>query len=216
MILIKLLAVLSILFGAPETVTFQINSFFKEELKGYDSFTVDPVNLPEDAVSVKFLAGKIDSEKRIVSIPAEVQLLSGQTIKTYLSFKLHLFRKALIAGTMIEKNALLRPEDLILETVEVNNTNCGLVYSYSEIENSVAAKKFLTGELICRDYIEPAPVIKAGDKVKASLVSGSTVISFDAISRQDGRENEIIRVITSDKKLYKVKVINSENVTVAE
>jgi flagella basal body P-ring formation protein FlgA len=216
MILIKLLAVISMFAGLPDSVAVQINSFFAEQLKSYDSFTIEPVNLSENIVSIKFLSGDFNRDKRVISVPAEVKMADGQQVKTYLSFRLRLFRKVLIAGTEIEKNALIKPGDAIPGVIEVNNSNCRFIYSYDELENTVASKKFLAGEFLCSDYIEKAPVIKAGDKVKASLVSGNTVISFDAVSRQDGKENEIIRVVTADKKLFKVKVINSENVTVAE
>jgi|GEM_PF-1074391 len=216
MILIKLLAVITLLTGFPDTVSNQINTYFAEALKGYDSYTVDPVNLPESTVSVKFLSSEFDKEKKIISIPAEVKLESGKEVKTFLSFRLKLFRKVLIAGATIEKNSELKPDNVIMGVTEVNTGNRKALYSYSDIENSIATKKFVPGEVLCQDYIEKAPVIKAGDRVRASLVSGNTVISFDAISRQDGRENEIIRVITSDKKLFKVKVINATNVSVAE
>jgi flagella basal body P-ring formation protein FlgA len=216
MILIKLLAVITMLAGFPDTVSTQINGYFAEALKGYDSYTVDPVNLPENTVSVKFLSNEFDKEKKIVSIPAQVKMENGKEIKTFLSFKLKLFRKVLIANSTIEKSSQLKADNVIMGVTEVNAGNRKALYSISEIENCIATKKFLPGEVLCRDYIEKAPVIKAGDKVRASLVSGNTVISFDAVSRQDGRENEIIRVITPDKKLYKVKVINSNNVSVAE
>jgi flagella basal body P-ring formation protein FlgA len=216
MILINFLAIITLLSGFPDSVSTQINSFFSTELKSFDSFKIEPVNLPENIVAVKFLSSGFDSEKRIVSIPAEVKFEGGKVVKTFLSFRLHLFKKVLIAGTTIEKNSLLRPDDLIFGVAEVNNNNCALIYSLGDIENSVAAKKFLPGELLCRDYVEKAPVVRTGDRVKASFVSGNTVISFDAISRQDGKENEIIKVITRDKKIYKAKVINATNVSVAE
>lgn len=215
-LLLKIFTVLSLLTISEDNVTRQVDNYFKEALKGYDSYKVEMIRRPENIVSVKFQATGIPKNKGIISLPAEVTYSNGKVSAAILSFRIKLYKKALFSLTDINKDDDLRAENFEYGNTEVNSINGTPVYSFDEIQMHVAKKRLKAGELLCREFIERAPIVKAGDNITASVVAGSTVISFDAVSKQDGRENEIIRITGANKKQYKAKIIDSKNVRITE
>ncbi|MFA4923752.1 MAG: flagella basal body P-ring formation protein FlgA, partial [Ignavibacteriaceae bacterium] len=70
--------------------------------------------------------------------------------------------------------------------------------------------------ILIREVLEEKPVIQSGDLVKASFINGNVIVSMEANARQEGAVGEIIRVVTQNKKQYRVKVVDSLNVNILE
>ncbi|MFO7445041.1 MAG: flagellar basal body P-ring formation chaperone FlgA [Ignavibacteriaceae bacterium] len=214
--LLNSLVILYLFFTSGSNISEQVDSFFKNALSGYDSFEVEMISTPADIKNIRFLSNQFEKNKSIVSLPAEIELNNGEKVKTFLSFRLKLYKKALFADITVERNQELRPEYFVFKKLEVNNINGSPVFSTEYLTNTISKKRLFPGEILLKEMIAKAPVITAGSKVKANVISGTILLSFDAVSRQDGCENEIIRIISRDKILYKARVIDSLNVSVIE
>jgi flagella basal body P-ring formation protein FlgA len=72
------------------------------------------------------------------------------------------------------------------------------------------------GTVLIFESFQAAPVVKSGDKVTAQSNVGNVMITVEAFARQDGAEGEIIKIQTKDKKQFKARVLNFENVLIIE
>ncbi|MHB8339328.1 MAG: flagella basal body P-ring formation protein FlgA, partial [Ignavibacteriaceae bacterium] len=83
--------------------------------------------------------------------------------------------------------------------------------------NNLRSTAFIkAGEILTKEMVEPVPIIKAGDPVTAKYIGSNVLITFNALSRQDGALGDVITIIAKDKKLYKAKIIDAKNVIIIE
>ena len=64
--------------------------------------------------------------------------------------------------------------------------------------------------------VETKPVIEPGDVVWLNSSLGNVNVKISAVSRQEGRVNEVIRVKSEGNKLFRAKVLDNKNVLVME
>ncbi|MBW2187254.1 MAG: flagellar basal body P-ring formation protein FlgA, partial [Deltaproteobacteria bacterium] len=77
------------------------------------------------------------------------------------------------------------------------------------------ARSMRTGQIVERKNIEFPPVIKKGDFVRIIAQRGSMVITASGVARQDGRQNEVIRVQnSSSQKEVRGRVVGPSQVRV--
>ncbi len=195
--------------GSSQTIEKYLNS----HLKGYSNFNFKVVrNAPSHF--------KIDESRQFVRkgrfayVPI-VQFGSREK-KTYLTLKLQLFKKCFVARQSIGKGETLSREMFDYVDTDVS----GFVKNPADNNfdfNSYQTKKIIrSGEVLFTQDVETVPIIKSGMPVKAKFVNGNVIIEFRAIARQDGWKNRIIKIKSTNNKIYSAKVIDANNVLVTE
>jgi flagella basal body P-ring formation protein FlgA len=194
----------------------KIEAYLDQKLSGYQKYEFEISYAPKETENLV-----IDNDRDfklsndVAYIP--VKLAKGKSSSlSFITVKLKLYENALSAKRNINKKMVLSEEDIEVKLVDVARIR-GSVLTEKDNPNLFRTKSLIKkGDVIITELLEKIPVIQNGDLISAQSQHGSVVISIDAIARQEGCVDDIIRIASKDKKLFKAKIIDSKNVTIIE
>lgn len=194
----------------------KIEIYLDAKLKGFQKYEFEITSSPKETDVLM-----IDND-RDFKLSNDVAFIPVKSIKTkgaslsFVTVKVRLFDYAYVAKTNINKRMQLSNEDIELKLIEVSKTR-GTVLTKADDVSAYRSKTLIkNGEVLISEILEKIPVVKNGDLVSAHSQYGNVMISIDAIARQEGCVDDVIRIASKDKKLYKAKVIDSKNVSIIE
>ncbi len=213
------LLILSVLFlvaSADAQIEEKIEPYLNTQLKNYDKIEFEILKTPSDYSSIKIL-----SEKKLkvignyAYIPVEI-VKKKKTSQSYITVKLKLYKNVLTAVRDIKAKEELTANDFTTGLQDVAAVKGKPVTEPDTVSFFRSKRNLHEGEILTENKIEKIPVIKIGSRVKASIVQGNVMIQTEAVSKQEGGAGDIIRIVTTDKKQFKAKVIDSNNVLITE
>lgn len=214
-----LAAVLSIfLLINPSDKDFKNNiaAYLSDHLKAYEKYEYQILKMPSGYSSIKIIYEKdFRIAGKLGYLPVLIEK-DNHSFQSYISIKLKLYKEVLVAARNLNRKEDLSKSDFIISLQDVAGKN-GKLFTDIESINTYRSKKNLKeGDIITENDIENIPVIKIGDKIMASVVQGNVMIQFDAVSKQEGGVGDLIKIISSDNKKFKAKVVDFKNVIVYE
>lgn len=210
-----LLILLSVFAHTGNTLKSQLDEYLKKNLTAYKDFKYEIVQMPQKFIHAEILkTNDFNINGNMAYIPVEVTMPGNRVAKSIISIRLKLFKNVLVAVKQINYKERLVQSDFNIEKKDITQIRGNAVDSLKNIESFRSKITIKPGDVLVMQAIETIPVINAGDKVKASLISGSVYISTEATARQEGRPGDIIQIVTKDKKIFKAKVIDSQNVLI--
>lgn len=196
----------------------ELNNYLKKNLSGkFEDYKYEVLQMPESYDKIKLLkTDDFNLSGNMIYIPVKIFQKNARVIESILSVKLKIFKKVMVAEKDILTRRKLDDKDFCLKKIDVSVLNGTPITSFKDI-NNLRSKEFIkSGEILTKEMVEPVPIIKAGDPVTAKYIESNVIITFNALSRQDGALGDVITIIAKDKKLYKAKIINSKNVIIIE
>ncbi|MDR3627339.1 MAG: flagellar basal body P-ring formation chaperone FlgA [Ignavibacteriaceae bacterium] len=194
-----------------------MDKYLKKNLSQYESFDYNILQNRSEFKIIKIIEDREFSlNGNLVYVPVEGIAKDGRAIKSIITIRVKLYKSILVTAKQLERAEVFTPADFVLKKMDITQIKGTTLTSVKGIDTYRARIILRQGEPVIEENIERKPVILSGDKVEAKLTSGSVVVSFDAFSRQDGIPGGIITIISKDKKQYKAKVIDSQNVTIIE
>jgi flagella basal body P-ring formation protein FlgA len=206
------------LFAHPgDSVKTDMDKYLKKNLSQYESFEYSVLQNRSEFKTIKIIEDREFSlNGNLVYVPVEGITKDGRSVKSIITIRVKLYKSILVAAKQLERAQVFTPADFVLRKMDITQIKGTTLTSVKGIDTFRARIILRQGEPVIVENIEPKPIILTGDKVEAKLTSGSVVVSFDVFSRQDGIPGCVITVISKDKKQYKAKVIDSQNVTIVE
>lgn len=207
---------------APETVTSQPSAKPAEPAKPGDSVVRSLVlpriakmlGVPESDVRLGFddkESAILDTSvtDRVVEIepagsgdkiPINIRVFEGDRIAASGSIRVSVLvqREVIIA-----KSALKRPDMLTLSAVTIEKRWVGPsvdAAGISDVGSNIKAAKIDAGKLILKSDLEPAIVVKRGERVQVSCISGGIVVKTTARATQDAHAGDVIKFEGEDSK----------------
>ncbi len=211
------LLLISILFTPNEKLKKSVEDYLNKNLTQYDKYEFTIVKAPEvkDDFEIRNEA-KINLNNSFAYIPIKVTKPNSGIVQTYITVRLKLFKKICIAKNEIEREQPLSNDNIELKLMDVTDLHGTPVESLNDLNGWRSKVKIEPGSILLKELLEQIPVINKGDHVTAIAVSGNVKISTSAQARQDGTAGDIIYIVTKDKKQFKAKIIDSNNVMVVE
>ncbi len=214
--MLNFLLILLFTISSPDQLKEKIEAYLDQKLSGYQKYEFEISYAPKETENLV-----IDNDRDfklsndVAYIP--VKLAKGKSSSlSFITVKLKLYENALSAKRNINKKMVLSEEDIEVKLVDVARIR-GSVLTEKDNPNLFRTKSLIKkGDVIITELLEKIPVIQNGDLISAQSQHGSVVISIDAIARQEGCVDDIIRIASKDKKLFKAKIIDSKNVTIIE
>lgn len=214
--LILLLNILLFVTGADE-LKIMVDDFLKNNLTMFTSYEFQIIKQPENYSSISIDENNLfNLNGHIATIPVRVTYSDNSVQQNHLVLRMKLFKEVFIAAKPISRNKILAPGDFKKEVKEVTHLRGTPVESVEELFNMKSKSSILTGSVLMYESFQLIPVVNAGDKVTAQSNAGNVMITVEAFARQDGAEGEIIKIQTKDKKQFKARVLNFENVLIIE
>jgi flagella basal body P-ring formation protein FlgA len=212
----SILIILSMLISSPDILNEKINEILAKKLSGYSSYKFEILQAPTGFKHFELQENLLKINGNTAYLPAAFMDKNNRTSNSYLTIGLKLYQPVFISNKKIEKNMEISLTDFTVEEVEVGMVKGTPVLASNELKEFKSKIQINPGSILLREYINQVPAIKAGDKIIAVVVNGHIKITIEAFARQDGLVGDDIRIITSDKKQFKAKVIDSKNVTIIE
>jgi flagella basal body P-ring formation protein FlgA len=187
-------------------------------MNAFPGFEKYEVNIVTSKSKENFVVNENRPVKRngnLIYVPIDYISSKNRGAESFLTCEVKFFANILIAAKDIQKGKNLERDDFEQALIDVSKTDSYLT-DISEITNHRAATFIKKSEVLRKELIEENPVLRAGDKVIAHSISGAADVQVEAIAQQDGWQDTTVRVKTRDKKLFKAKVIDRNNVLIVE
>lgn len=215
--LLFLLNIFSLFFQSADKLNDDIDRYLAMELSGYERIEFTIVKIPADYKKIEIMENShLNLTGNTAYIPIKLTNKANKTNQTFLTVNVKLFKTVLTAKEQIDRKKELSDSDFEVKQADVAGLR-GKIFPINEaIRNYRAKNQIRKNEVLTFDFLERIPVIKAGDKVKAYFIQSTVSVDFYVISKQDGIEGDIIRVVTPENKQYKAKIVDSRNVIISE
>ncbi|MEJ2617799.1 MAG: flagellar basal body P-ring formation chaperone FlgA [Ignavibacteriaceae bacterium] len=205
-------------FSKPnESLKKTIGDYLKDNLKQYDKYEYTIVKVPtfEGKYEIRNDT-KINLSNSFAYIPIKITRTNSNVIQTYITVRLKLFKTICVAKDVIEPGQALSNNDVEFKLVNVTDLRGTPIESPDKLNGLRSKVKINPGSILIRELLDEIPVINKGDRITASAIAGNVKISTDAEAKQDGVAGDIIYIVTKDKKQFKAKIIDSNNVIIIE
>ncbi len=213
---VLLLSILYLFTSPGSDIKDNIADYLSSHLKGYEKYEYEILKMPSDYSSIKILNEKdLKLSGDLAYVPVNI-VKNNRSAQSYITVKLNLYRNVLITVRDIKRKDELTKSDFEISLQNIAGKHAKPFTDIESISSYRSKKNLQEGKILTKNDIEKIPLIKIGDKIKASVVEGNVMIQFDAVSRQEGSEGDIINIITSDNKRFKAKVVDNFNVLINE
>jgi flagella basal body P-ring formation protein FlgA len=211
------LILLTIFFTPNEKLKKSIDEYLKNKLTQYDKYEFSIVKAPTIEGNYEIRTEtKINLNSNFAYIPVKLIKPNSGVIQTYITVRLKLFKKICVTKNEIERERPISNSDIELKLMNVTDLRGTPVESADDLKGWRSKVKIEPGSILLKELMEQIPVINKGDHVTALAISGNVKVSTSAEARQDGVVGDIIYVVTKDKKQFKAKILDSNNVIVIE
>ena len=206
-----------ILISPPEgSIRDKIDTFLDKRLSQYDKYEYEIIKAPENSEGLRIIEeNELNIKSNIVYLPISF-INDGRSVRSFITLRLKLFRNVFITSKSIERKKSLSKTDFHVTQVDVIQIKGNAFTLFDRLNEYRAKVNINAGTILIDELIETTPVVYAGEKVTASSICRNVLVSTEALSKQDGIMGEIITVITPDKKQFKAKVIDQQNVLIIE
>ncbi len=193
----------------------KVENYLAEKLSGYDKYEFELVKAPVG--DFEFSTTEANNFNGGLNyLPVKIKSKNGGVINSYLTIRLKLYKEIFVVKNDISNKQTINPKDLELQLFEITNLRGNTISSFSELEGMRSKMLLREGTVLFKESLETDPIIKNGDWLIASTFSGNVAIEVDAEAKQEGCRGDIIKILTKDKKYFKAKVIDSNNVIILE
>ncbi|MDP2301412.1 MAG: flagellar basal body P-ring formation chaperone FlgA [Ignavibacteria bacterium] len=214
--MLNLLLILLITLSTPDKLKDKIEEYLDQKLSGYQKYEFEISYAPKETDNL------VIDDNRDFKISNDVAYIPVKSVNgkssslSFVTVKLKLFDEVFSAKRNINKKMILSEEDIEIKLVDVAKIR-GTALTENDKPNTFRTKSLIKkGDVIISELLEKIPVIQNGDLISAQVQHGNVMVSIDAIARQEGCVNDVIRIASKDKKLFKAKVIDSKNVSIIE
>jgi flagella basal body P-ring formation protein FlgA len=211
------LILLTFLSKPNESLKKTVEDYLKNNLKQYDKYEYTIVKIPNfEGKYVLRDENRMNLGSSFAYIPVKIVRPNSSIIQTYITVRLKLFKKIYIAKNSIEPGQPVTDSDVELKLVNVTDLRGTPVESFGDYHDCRSKVKISPGSVLLKELLDKIPDINKGEHVTASAIAGSVKISTDAEAKQDGVIGDVIYIVTKDKKQFKAKIIDSNNVIIVE
>ncbi len=215
--LLLLLNILSLFFQSPDKLNENIERYLTMELSGYEKIEFKIVKLPENYKKIEIIENShLNITGNTAYIPIMLTNKDNRTNQTFLTVNVKLYKTVFSAKDQIDRKKELNEADFEIRQIDVAGLR-GKLFPFNEKISGYRAKSIIRkGEALTIELLERVPVIRNGDRIKAYFMQSTVMVDFFVNAKQDGVEGDIIRVVTSDNKQYKAKIVDSKSVIISE
>lgn len=206
-------------FQSADGLKKEIEKYLMNKLTGYEKISFEisskPMTQSGETIKVDTLKDlKISGSQAFV--PVILMNKDHQVSRSFVSLKISLYRKVLVARNQVKPGSDLKAEDFEIKTFDEATLRGKPVTQIEALTGYRARLMIRQGEVLTTDKLDAIPVVKRGDRVAAVMIKGNVEISMDAEARQDGSVGEIIRIMTPEKKIFRARVIDQFSVNIIE
>ncbi len=154
--------------------------------------------------------------KNILHVPVKIYDRKNNVSNSFISIKVRLFKKVLVASQDIEKDEMLSSYQFRRDLRDVTMTKG---FPVTEDESLIASRskvKIREGSVLVKEMMEVIPDVMTNEKLILNAGKNGVNITIEVTAREKGNIGDVIRVIADNKKIFTAKIIDKYNVLLIE
>ncbi|MGK9367373.1 flagellar basal body P-ring formation chaperone FlgA [Melioribacter sp. Ez-97] len=191
----------------------KLQKYLSEKLSDYSGFTFKVNSMPLNYSRIEIDdTRQLRISNRYAFLPVQVYDAYSNVNNSFITIEIELFKTVFKANRKIERGETLSGDMFEAVEAEITSIKGTPVFEKEEIAGKRSRTVINEGTVLTEELMEPVPDVYRDAKVVLHVIKGSVDISVDATARQEGRIGEIIRVITTDNKIFRARIIDKQNV----
>jgi len=138
-----------------------------------------------------FYPGK---QQRLGNVSIGLRCLEGKSWTIYLRAFITMKQKVVFSKRFIGRGNVITKDDLVIDTIEVSNTNRKYFHLTKNIIGQVAKRNIRIGQKISATVLKPAMIIKRGHEVTIIARTAGILIRTKGKALSDGAKGQIVKV----------------------
>ncbi|MDH7604767.1 MAG: flagellar basal body P-ring formation chaperone FlgA [Melioribacter sp.] len=213
----SLLILLQIFVNSDKVFESQLKNYLDEKFASYVKYEYQISELPKNYFKIELdYDREFRLNKNYAFVPVKIYDRKNRASLSIVTLKIKLYQYVLVALKDISRNELLSENQFTKKLIDVTNIRGKIVQriDFSEVFRSKAIIK--NGSVLIEELIEPVPDVFYNEKLILHAGRNGVDISTEVTAKEEGRIGDVIRVVTSDNKLFKAKIIDKYNVSLIE
>lgn len=154
--------------------------------------------------------------KNILHVPVKIYDRKNNVSNSFISIKVRLFKKVLVASQDIEKDEMLSSYQFRRDLRDVTMTKGFPVTEDESLIASFSKVKIREGSVLVKEMMEVIPDVMTNEKLILNAGKNGVNITIEVTAREKGNIGDVIRVIADNKKIFTAKIIDKYNVLLIE
>lgn len=135
-----------------------------------------------------------NSDPPIGRLTVRVRCTGSAPWSIFVPAQVSLYREVLVTRHPIKRNSLLKAEDLMLAERDISLLGQGYLLEIEQAAGALSIRAMNAGQPVQPNQIRIPPMIKRGDRVVISAISGPISVRMPGEALSDGGQGEQIRV----------------------
>jgi len=213
----SLLILLQIFLNDDKAFESQLKNYLDEKFASYVKYEYQISELPKNYSKIELdYDREFKLNKNYAFVPVRIYDRKNKSSLSLITLKIKLYQYVLVALKDISRNELLTENQFTQKLVDVANIRGKVVQSIDFRETYRAKTIIKNGSILIEELIEPVPDVFYNEKLILHAGRNGVDISTEVTAKEEGRIGDVIRVVTSDNKLFKAKIIDKYNVSLIE
>lgn len=205
-----LLIAFQILFGGSRDFDNKLKMFLDSKFAAYEKYEYEIAELPKNISKIEIDEDReIRINKNYAYVPVKLFYHDSKPYSSFITLKVRLFKKVLIANQPVGKGELLSSfqfDEVIKDAANIKGT------PLDELGMPLICKTSLKeGMVLIKEFTEAAPDVEHNERLILHSGKNGVDISLEVTSREKGKIGDVIRVVSSDKNIFKAKLIDKYN-----
>jgi flagella basal body P-ring formation protein FlgA len=173
------------------------------------------LNLPEGELIIKYKIMRQNLIRKRMQVWADIYIDGQKTQSQPVWFSVNAYGPAWVASHDLNIGSVISDDLFVRKQIDIAGIYGRVVTKLPECCLMRTKKRITAGDVLVQENVEPVPAIARGSVVKVVATTQNVAIATEAISLQDGRVGDIVRVRKGRGGImYNAKVIGKDTLTV--
>lgn len=199
-----------ILFAGGRDFDNKLRMFLDSKFAAYEKYEYEIAEMPKNISKIEIDENReIRINKNYAYVPVKFFYNDSKPYSSFITLKVRLFEKVLVANQAIGKGELLSSFQFNEEIKDAANIKGTPLHELGTI--LVCKTNLKEGMVLIKEYTEAAPDVDHDERLILHSGKNGVVVSLEVTSRERGRIGDVVRVVSADKKIFKAKIIDKYN-----
>lgn len=177
-------------------------------------FSIPKIKRLEDDYSVTFASNSKFNRAGNIILDGRINFTEQKSIKFKMNVRVEVMKKVAVLQTSKNRNEIIDNDDIKMLLLSVQEMNTVITDPKKAIGK--LAKRYLSPNTILKNqYLKEQPAVQRGEKVDVEVVVGPVLLSYQAISREEGYiGEEIICQNPDSREKFLAKVIGENRLQI--
>jgi len=215
--LIVFIIALQLFTGINKSFEQQLKNYLDLQLRSYDryEFSVDKVNGTYSKIEID-TQREFRLNRNYGMVPIVLIDQNNRTSLSFVSVRLRLFKKVLVATQDVNRDEMISQFQFAVDVCEITNIKGTPFVEGENVDQLKTKTRISAGSVLLKEQTESIPDVENSDRLILHAGRNGVDITTDVIAREKGRIGDIIRVVNSENKIFRARIIDNFNVLLIE